>query len=145
MWKYNGHIISHTINYATLSPFDFNSDSSLHTLCFSPSDKTLNGCYLSSAQLLVSALSLTLATTKCHLLPKQKNLLLSCSAYFLLPKASTSILFKPYVYLHKVCVFQWVIFLLHPKEFYILQEVCLSLRKVFGSPKSQLEWLSFYV
>ena len=52
-------ITINTINYATLSPFDFNSDSSLHTLCCSPSDKTLNGCYLSSAQLLFSSLSLS--------------------------------------------------------------------------------------
>ena len=52
-------ITINTINYATLSPFDFNFDSSLHTLCCSPSDKTLNGCYLSSAQLLFSSLSLS--------------------------------------------------------------------------------------
>ena len=106
-------------------PFDFNSDSSHHTLCCSPSDKTLNGCYLSSALPLFSSLSLTLATMKCHLLPKQKNLLLSYSAYFLLPKASTSVLFKPYVCLHKVCVFQWAIF------FYILKSFTSYRRFVF--------------
>ena len=53
-------------------------------MCSSPSDKTLNGCYFSLAQPLFRSLSLSLATTKCRLLPE--NLLLSCSANFLLPK-----------------------------------------------------------
>ena len=57
-------ITINTINYATLSPFDFDFNSSLHTHCSSPSDKTLNSCCLSLAQPLFRSLSLSLATTK---------------------------------------------------------------------------------